>query len=146
MVTLRAITEDNFDAIIAMKRPEGEGFVAPNSVSLAQCWLYRDNGDVFPCAIYAEETPVGFLLMEEDERTLMIWRIMLPEEHTGHGYGRAAVEEVIRRAKASGKYDRLQLDCAPENHRARRLYERLGFRPTGEINHGSVEMALPLTD
>ena len=39
-------------------------------------------------------------LLEEDERTLMIWRIMLPEEHTGHGYGRAAVEEVIRRAKA----------------------------------------------
>ena len=56
------------------------------------------------------------------------------------------MEEVIRRAKASGKYDRLQLDCAPENHRARRLYERLGFRPTGEINHGSAEMALPLTD
>lgn len=114
MVTLRAITEDNFDAIIAMKRPEGEGFVAPNSVSLAQCWLYRDNGDVFPCAIYAEKTPVGFLLLEEDERTLMIWRIMLPEEYTGHGYGRAAVEEVIR--------------------------------PTGKINHGSAEMALPLTD
>lgn len=146
MVTLRAITEDNFDAIIAMKRPEGEDFVAPNSVSLAQCWLYRNNGDVFPCAIYAEETPVGFLLLEEDERTLMIWRIMLPEEHTGHGYGRAAVEEVIRRAKDGGKYDRLQLDCAPENHRARRLYERLGFRPTGAINHGSVEMALPLME
>ena len=146
MVTLRAITEDNFDAIIAMKRPEGEDFVAPNSVSLAQCWLYRNNGDVFPCAIYAEETPVGFLLLEEDERTLMIWRIMLPEEHTGHGYGRAAVEEVIRRAKDGGRYDRLQLDCAPENHRARRLYERLGFRPTGAINHGSVEMALPLTE
>ena len=146
MVTLRAITEDNFDAIIAMKRPEGEDFVAPNSVSLAQCWLYRNNGDVFPCAIYAEETPVGFLLLEEDERTLVIWRIMLPEEHTGHGYGRAAVEEVIRRAKASGKYACLQLDCAPENHRARRLYEGLGFRPTGAINHGSVEMALPLTE
>ena len=146
MVTLRAITEDNFDAIIAMKRPEGEDFVAPNSVSLAQCWLYRNNGDVFPCAIYAEETPVGFLLLEEDERTLMIWRIMLPEKHTGHGYGRAAVEEVIRRAKDGGRYDRLQLDCAPENHRARRLYERLGFRPTGAINHGSMEMALPLTE
>lgn len=115
-------------------------------MSLAQCWLYRNNDDVFPCAIYAEETPVGFLLLEEDERTLMIWRIMFPEEHTGHGYGRAAVEEVIRRAKDGGKYDRLQLDFAPENHRARRLYERLGFRPTGAINHGSVEMALPLTE
>ena len=92
---------------------------------------------MFPCAIRAGETPVGFLLMEEDERTLMLRRIMLPEEHTGFGCGRA---------RASGRYGCLQLDCAPENHRARRLYEGLGFRPTGEINRGSVAMALPLTE
>ena len=36
MVTLRAITGDSFDAVIAMMRPEGEGIVAPNSMSLAQ--------------------------------------------------------------------------------------------------------------
>ena len=66
MVHFRTITEDNFDAVINMKRPEGEGFVASNAVYLAQAWLYRDNGDVFPFAIYDDDTLVGFMLVEED--------------------------------------------------------------------------------
>lgn len=36
MINFRRITEDNFDAIIKMKRPAGENFVAPNAVPLAQ--------------------------------------------------------------------------------------------------------------
>lgn len=146
MITFRKITEDNFDAIIAMKRPEGEGFVASNSISLAQAWLYRENGDVFPCAIYAEDEPVGFLLLEEDreERKLMLWRIMFPPEHTNKGYGTAAVRLLIRLAGESGRYDGLYLDCAPDNAAARHVYEKLGFRPTGDINHGDIEMCLKL--
>ena len=35
MVALRAITEENFDAIIAVKRPEGEGLVAPAACTRA---------------------------------------------------------------------------------------------------------------
>ena len=42
MVNFRKITEENFDAIINRKRPEGENLVAPNAVSLAQAWLYRN--------------------------------------------------------------------------------------------------------
>lgn len=146
MISLRGITEENFDAIIAMKRPEGENFVAPNSVSLAQCWLYRENGDVFPCAIYADETPVGFMLLEEDmeEEKLMLWRIMLPPDNCGRGYGSRAVKLLIEQAKSSGKYAGLYLDCSPENTAARRMYEKLGFMPTGDINHGDVEMCLAL--
>ena len=53
MIRFRAITEENFDCIIRMKRPPGEGFVADNSYSLAQAWLYRSAGDVFPFAIYS---------------------------------------------------------------------------------------------
>ena len=66
MVNFRKITEENFDAIIKMKRPEDESFVASNAVSLAQAWLYRDNGDVFPFAIYDDDMVVGFMLLEED--------------------------------------------------------------------------------
>lgn len=66
MVNFRTITEGDFDAVINMKRPEGEGFVASNAVSLAQAWLYRDNRDVFPFAIYDGDTLAGFMLVEED--------------------------------------------------------------------------------
>ena len=46
MISFRAITEDNFSDIVAMKRPENERFLASNALPLAQAWLCRDNGDV----------------------------------------------------------------------------------------------------
>lgn len=48
MIEFRKITEDNFKAIIDMKQPENQHFVAPNAVSLAQAWLYYENHDVYP--------------------------------------------------------------------------------------------------
>lgn len=146
MIFLRAITEENFDAVIRMKRPDEEGFVASNTYSLAQCWLYREDGDVFPCAIYHDDEPVGFLLLEEDmeEQELIIWRIMFPEEQANRGYGGEAIRRVIELARESGKYGKLTLICKPENVRARHLYDRLGFLPTGKILYGEDEMILEL--
>ena len=144
MVELKPITEENFPAIMGMKRPEGEGFVAFNERSLAQAWLYRDAGDVFPFAIYADGQPVGFMMLDEDveERMLMLWRIMFPEKHANRGYGGQAIQMVIDLAQASGKYDRMVLDYVPGNERAAHLYEKLGFCPAGEISHGEVVMEL----
>lgn len=146
MISLRAITEENFDAVIRMKRPDEEGFVASNAYSLAQCWLYREDGDVFPCAVYHDDEPVGFLLLEEDmeEQELVIWRIMFPEEHTNKGYGRETIRKAIDLARASGKYDKLTLICKPDNVRARHLYDSLGFLPTGRILYGEDEMIFQL--
>ena len=146
MVNFRTITEDNFDAVINMKRPEGEGFVASNAVSLAQAWLYRDNGDVFPFAIYDDDTLVGFMLVEEDmdEKRLDLWRFMLSPQQEGRGLGTAAVELLCQYARDSRRYSCLQLLCAPENAAARHIYDKLGFRPTGEICFGDVEMRLKL--
>ena len=146
MVHFRTITEDNFDAVINMKRPEVEGFVASNAVSLAQAWLYRDNGDVFPFAIYDDDTLVGFMLVEEDmdEKRLDLRRFMLSPQQEGRGLGTAAVELLIRYARDSRRYSCLQLLCAPENAAARHIYDKLGFRPTGEICFGDVEMRLKL--
>ena len=146
MVQFRKITEENFDAVIKMKRPEGENFVASNAVSLAQAWLYRDDGDVFPFAIYDDDTIVGFMLLEEDleQARLDLWRIMLSPEQEGKGYGTAAVKLMIQYAKDSGRYRSIYLLCAPENNIARHIYDKLGFRPTGEICFGDVEMGLKL--
>lgn len=144
MVNFRKITEDNFEAIIKMKRPDGEKFVASNAVSLAQAWLYRENGDVFPFAVYNDDTVVGFMLLEEDmeQNELILWRIMLPPEQEGKGYGTAAVKLLIQYAKESGRYKKLTLLCAEENVIARHIYDKLGFLPTGEIKYGDIEMEL----
>lgn len=145
-INFRKITEDNFDAIIKMKRPDGENFVASNAYSLAQAWLYRDDGDVFPFAIYNNDDVVGFMLLEEDmdEERLDLWRIMFPPENEGKGYGTAAVQLMIQYAKDSGRYKSIGLLCGSINHNARHIYDKLGFKPTGKICYGDVEMRLEL--
>ena len=129
-----------------MKRPEGEGFVASNAYSLAQAWLYRDAGDVYPAAIYSGETPVGFLMLDEDleERCLILWRIMFPTEHQNQGYGSQAIRLLLQLAGESGKYDFMLLNCAPANEIGKHVYEKLGFRPTGRVLHGEIEYRLDL--
>lgn len=146
MIELRQIDTSNFDAITRMKRPEGEGFVAPNAFSLAQAWLYRDANRVFPFAIYHEEEPVGFLLLDEDvaERCLVVWRIMFPPENQNKGYGSQTLRRVIADARASGKFDFLMLTVNPKNTLGRHVYENLGFVHTGKMAHGEMEMRLDL--
>ena len=137
MINFRKITEDNFNVVMQMKRPDGEHYVASNAYSLAQAWLYRDNNDVYPFAIYNDDEPVGFMMLDEDleERCLIIWRIMFPEENTGKGYGTEAIKLVVRLAKESGKYDFMILDCALDNHRAKHVYEKAGCKDTGEMEN-----------
>lgn len=146
MVHFKAVTEENFWAVIRMKRPDGEHYVASNAVSLAQAWLYRDNGDVHPLAIYNDDVLVGFMMLDEDadngDHCLIIWRIMFPVEHQCKGYGTEALRQIIDRARASGRYDAVLLDYAQGNAIAEHVYTKLGFRPTGEISNGEVVMKL----
>lgn len=149
MILFKEINEDNFSAIVQMKRPSDEGFVASNVYSLAQAWLYRNNNDVYPFAIYNDEIPVGFMLLDEDleERYLVIWRIMFPIEYQNKGYGTQAIKKIIQMARDSNKYDYILIDCVPENIIAKHVYEKLGFKPTGKIvNDGEIELRLSLTE
>ena len=68
MIQFKAITEDNFSEIVHMKRPEGETFVAANVYSLAQAWLFREAGDVYPFAICEGDRVVGFMMLEGFDR------------------------------------------------------------------------------
>lgn len=146
LICFKEITEENFDAIIQMKRPEDEHFVAPNVYSLAQAWLYRKANDVYPFAIYDDDRPVGFMLLDEDleERSLTIWRIMFPVEYQNKGYGTEAIRQIIRTAAKSGKYEFMILEYAPENEMAKHVYEKLGFKATGEISNNEIVMRLDL--
>ncbi len=144
MIRFRKITEENFAEIMQMKRPDDEKFVASNAYSLAQAWLYKDAGDVYPFAIYNDEQPVGFMMLDEDleERCLVLWRIMFPPQYEKKGYGTEAVRLLIRMAQESGKYDFMILDYVPGNEVAKHVYEKMGFKPTGETNNGEIEMKL----
>lgn len=136
MVGLKEITEDNFYEVIELKvndAQEASKFVAPNVRSIAECWLYRKNDDVFPYAVYDKDEVVGFLLLDLDkeEREYMIWRMMVDEKHQGRGYGRKIIEAAIEMAVKDKGYDVLVADYVEGNVQMKYFLESLGFKRTG---------------
>lgn len=151
MIVFKEVTEDNFHEVIGLKVGEAQAkFVAPNVKSLAECWLYREDDDVFPYAVYNEhEEMVGFLLLDLDKekREYLIWRMMVDEKFQGRGYGRQIVEHVIEMAKADDGYDILIADYVVGNEAMKKLLGALGFEETGfEEDVDEVVMTLDVKD
>ncbi|MER6423622.1 GNAT family N-acetyltransferase [Streptomyces sp. NPDC001137] len=61
---------------------------------------------------------------------LELYALYVAPESYGVGVGRALIEESVRRCTAAGQA-RMYLWVLKENARARRFYERSGFRPDG---------------
>jgi ribosomal protein S18 acetylase RimI-like enzyme len=73
--------------------------------------------------------PAGRLYVHRDERDVRIMDIALAPEHRGRGIGTALLRALI--AEAGARTLSIHVEAG---NPARRLYERLGFRPAGE--HG----------
>jgi diamine N-acetyltransferase len=144
MIEFRKVDRDNYKAVLAIKMPESQHFVAPNVFSLAQAYIYQPKAR--PFAILNDGMIVGFIMFDwdEEERSLCIWRLMIAMEHQGKGYGQEAVRLAINMAKEAGTFDRVWLDYAPGNAVAEHVYSKLGFKPTGEVTDGEIVMEMKL--
>jgi GNAT superfamily N-acetyltransferase len=88
MVELKEIGESNYKEVLALDvDPDQKSHVAPNVVSLAQAWVFRDVAR--PFAIFADDTVVGFAMLEVDLKkpSYDIWRFMIDRHHQRKGYG-----------------------------------------------------------
>lgn len=146
MLDFRSIDESNFIAVLAMKQPPEQDFVAPNAVSLAEAWLYRDTRSVYPFAVYDGDALIGFMMLDADygKRTLDLWRFMIAPAAQNRGYGARALEKLIGLARESDRFDRMELSFEPGNAAGEHVYRKLGFTPTGEIDDGEIVMQLTL--
>ena len=149
MIHFRAITDENYTELIQIKEKDGFCFETDFNFiqdSLAMAWLNREKGNMFPFAIYHDETLVGFMMLAHDleERDLHLWRFMLSADYRGLGYGKQSVDLLIRMAKDAGNYNHISLDCSPKSAAAFHIYEKAGFRPTGEVNEGFVRFEFDL--
>ncbi len=141
-VTLREITAETVGGICRLEvKPEQRDSVAPNAFSLAQALFsnlawYR--------AIYANETPVGFVMLEDDpaSRHYYLWRYMIAAEHQGKGFGRQALEQVIAYVRGRPGAKEFLLSYVPGEHGPREFYRRLGFEDTGVMHGDEMEMRL----
>ena len=146
-VTLRPIDEGNFlDAFRLELAPGQEQYVSGPIRSLAQAYVYREQCQ--PFGIYAGERMVGYVMViyDYDLEEYNIWHMMIDTIHQGKGYGKAAMQKCLAyiAKKPFGNSNRVVLTCHKENETALALYQKLGFRETGNIDEDEIELALEL--
>ncbi len=136
VITLRPITPQNYEDMITIKvHEEQKSFVGSNVYSLAEAGVFPKR---YPLAIYADETPVGFLMSAFIEETQRHWifRLMIAADQQQRGYGRAAMHLLIERMRAIPGCTQIYISYKPVNNVARKLYSSLGFCINGEIEGG----------
>jgi N-acetyltransferase len=155
--TIRFV-EISADNVIALHRLNpgaiGMRMVAPNGTSIAQA-AYSPNA--WPRAVYVGDAPVGFVMLfdptmnvanAEKEKlpidALYVWRLMVDFKHQGKGYGEQILRAVFEIARERGVFKRVTLSYVMEEGSAKPFYEKLGFRETGKIDDGEMEMAFEL--
>jgi len=84
------------------------------------------------------DRPVGFGLLRDwdaQERVTLVKRVAVAQPGVGHG--KAMMREIVDRAFAETRVHRLCIGCFPDNLRARRTYEAVGFVAEG-VARGSA--------
>lgn len=143
-VTLREVTRETVRAICRLEvGPGQERFVAPNSVSIAEAYFQPR---AWFRAICADDEPVGFVMLYEDEEKgeYYLWRLMIAAGHQRRGYGEQTLGLVVERLRSRPGARELLTSCVPAEGGPRPFYERLGFVPTGDVEEGEEVLRLSL--
>lgn len=143
-VTLREVTAETVRQITDLQvKPGQEQFVAPNAVSIAQAYF---EPKAWFRAIYADETPVGFVMLYDDADApeYYLWRFMIDARYQGLGYGRDAMLLIIEYVRTRPAASELILSYVPAEGSPEGFYASLGFENTGKMHDDEMEMKLAL--
>lgn len=144
-VSLREITKETLRPFLKMKvAASQENMVANNAVSIAQAHF---EPKAWFRGIYADETPVGFIMLfdDPDEPVYFLWRLMVADEYQGLGYGRQAIDHLVAYVKTRPNATELKVSHVKEvPGNPGPFYEKLGFQYTGEVEGNELVMSLPL--
>lgn len=145
VVSLREITQKTLRPFLNLKVAEAQSnMVAPNAVSIAQAHFEKY---AWFRGIYADETPVGFVMLYDnsDKPEYFLWRLMVGESYQGFGYGRQAIDQLVDYVRTRPKASELLVSHVKDapGHPGP-FYEKLGFKYTGEEDHGELIMRLVL--
>ena len=148
-IELVGLTETNMEECFSLKVSKAQAkYIDSNEASFRAA---QENVDVArPFAIYADGTMVGFTMFAFDEAyedpddRYWLWRFMIDERLQGKGYGKAALQEVIRYFKEHGA-NNIRLSTKETNEAALAMYRKAGFCDTGEMNGDEIVLKLEFT-
>lgn len=146
-VQLQAVTGDTFLGICLLSdtlvEPQSH-MVATNVYSMAQAHF---NPHARFWAIHAGRTPVGFMMIVDDDQTpeYFLWRFMIGAPYQGREYGRQAIERLVEYLQTRPGAKELGVSCGQGEGSPEGFYRRLGFEPTGEFYDDEMVLKLALT-
>ncbi len=154
MYSFRIVQQKDLRALFGLGVKETQqGFVAPNAVSIAQA-AYDPSATAF--GIWDGDQAVGFLSIcdmahpeaEFDEGDnsdgIYVWRLLVDKARQGQNVGREAIAFAQSHARELGRAN-LVLSAVDAPYGAVPFYEKLGFRRSGRMVHGEVDLLLALT-
>ena len=154
-IELRDITKKNyFDVLNLEVQPNQRNYIASNSISLAEAYVYDKNGDfIAPLAVYDKEVLVGFVMIAYDQKigiskgNYLLFRFMIDQRFQGLGYFKPTMDAVIDfvSSEPAGKATNLWLSYEPENKHARSCYLHYGFKETGQVIEDEIVAIYDLT-
>lgn len=144
MLTLEPIHGGNWRTPLSV-REDQQHYVASPAVLLARAYGLRE---CHSCALYIalEGEPIGMVLYHDcpEENSYVLSQFFIDQRYQGQGYGYRAMQLVLEEMRRDGRFPQVDLCYCEGDEPARRLYEKCGFVPTGEVDEGEVIMRLPL--
>lgn len=144
-ISLREVIRDNLSEVLRLKvLPEQEKCVASNAYSIAQAHFYPE--EAWFRAIYADETPVGFVMcsIEENDEQPYLWRFMIDARYQKFGFGGTSLQLLEEYARSLPASKRIKLSCVPGEDGPMKFYEKYGYTATGEMDDGEAVMVKEL--
>lgn len=152
-VHLRQITDDNHDAVCALRvQQDQERFVASVARSLDDAAATPDANPWYR-AVYSGDEPVGFVMLSWNvppgrpgiRGPYFLWRLLIDEQHQRRGVGREVLTQIADLVRSDGATE-LLTSYQPGDGEPWPFYQRFGFQPTGEIDDGEIVLRLALSD
>jgi diamine N-acetyltransferase len=152
MVSLRPITDENRRAVEALRvAPGQERFVSSVVDSLTEA-TEEPAGRAISWAVYAGETPVGFVMISDEVAPdspgyipYYLWKLLIDHRHQRRGYGTATLDLIVEYFRARPGVDVLRTSAGEGEGSPIAFYERYGFERAGDVVfHDEVLLQLQL--
>lgn len=121
-------SDPNWTEILALDRLAFEGFWGMSRLGLAEA--HQTNKDAVVITARPDGPTAGYCIVGVQWGTVYLHRIAVRPDLSGRGIGARLVDAAVGWGHVTGAQT-MVLNVRPENARAKRLYERLGFSHAG---------------
>ena len=149
VVSLRSITDANREAVEALAvTPEQGRFVSGVRESILEAAEEPDAQALY-WAIYAEETPVGFVMIADevgspDYIAQYLWKLLIDERHQRRGLGTATLDLIVEYFRNRGVAT-MWTSAGRGVGSPVTFYEQYGFKRTGDSHGNEILLRLEIS-